>query len=919
MMTSTRAPRHCTPLLWVLALALAATAGSACSSDNATADATSPDTATGGTDDTTVSQDLAQVPETVLGDLGGGDNGAKDQLVLPDNGGGSDSGSGCPGGAGCPCSTTGDCQSGFCLDTPNGQQCAKTCPDSVCPTSYKCASVPSGSGDITNICVPAHAALCNPCTANSQCQGPGNGGARCVTFGNAGAFCGEACTTSNDCTDGYECADTKDLAGNASKQCIIKGGGACTCSATALKNELYAVCYKDTGSAKCAGKRICLADGKPDAPKGGGLTACLADVPEAEKCDGKDNDCDGQTDESACDDGSPCTDDNCDPKAGCSHTNNNGFCDADGSVCTKDDVCSNGKCLSGKPLNCDDNNPCTNDECDPKAGCKNTNADGLGCNFDDNDCTVGDSCKDGKCVGGPLKACATDQPCIEGKCNIVKAGKCEYKDKNGQACDDGNPCSVGEACVVDSCISTKAADCDDKNDCTIDTCDKKAGCSHTAASGNCDDGDKCTTKDACSNGKCDGTVLDAAKYCNDNNTCTSDTCNPAIGCVNKAQLGALCDDGNSCSVGDKCDVTGSCQPGSNGCACTTDSECIAKDDGNACNGTLFCDKSGAQMQCKIKPGSIVTCDVSGDNTCKKTVCDPAVGKCAPILQPEGLPCPYDDSVCTTDDGCKSGNCAAGKPLNCDDKNGCTIDTCDAKLGCKHEVQLTGPCDADGDACTVNDACKAGNCEAGAKKACDDNEICTADSCDSKTAACTNAQNPAQACSDGNECTVGDSCGSDAKSGKFTCLPGKGPNCDDNNPCTVDTCDGKTGCKNTIDGSLQVVCYSSDPKTQGKGICKPGVQSCDATGKAGPCIGQVLPEVGDPCDGKDNDCNGVADPGCAPGNWGLRFANADVAGKGPNMAVRVVVGGGSVGGGKTADGKWTINFGFLAWLKGWLGL
>ena len=840
----------------------------------------------------------------------------KDTLVVPDTATDGDStANACPGGPGCSCKSTTDCASGFCIDTPTGQQCAKQCPDGLCPKDFKCSTVPLTGGDVTNICVPSFGSLCNPCSASSQCQGPGNGGARCVSFGNAGGFCGVSCNANADCPDTYECGETKDLAGNSSKQCVVKGGGACTCSAGAMQNELYTVCSKETGTAKCAGKRFCLAAGKPEAPAGGGLTACLADVPEAEKCDGKDNDCDGLTDESACDDGSPCTDDNCDPKAGCSATNNEGLCDADGSVCTKDDKCANGKCLSGKVLNCDDNNPCTNDECDSKTGCKNTNAEGLGCNFDDNPCTVGDACKEGKCIAGATKACATEEACVEGKCNLFKGGVCEYKDKGGQACDDGNPCTSFDTCNADSCLG-KTTDCDDKTACTIDACDKKSGCSHTAAAGGCDDGDKCTTKDTCANSKCDGEVLDASKYCNDNNGCTSDTCNPAVGCVNKAQNGLQCDDGNACSVGDKCDIAGQCISGANTCACDNDGDCAKKDDGNFCNGSLYCDKTTALSQCKIKLSSVVVCDTATDNACKKTSCDPSNGKCAPQLQPDGLPCPADDSVCTTDDGCKGGACVPGKALNCDDKNACTDDACDAKTGCSH-AQKTGPCDADGDACTVDDSCKAGKCEAGAKKPCNDTEACTADSCDATTGNCE-FKPLQQLCSDGNECTVGDVCGVDSKSNKYTCLAGKGPNCDDGNPCTNDTCDGKSGCKSAIDAGIQVICYSGDPKTAGKGICKQGFQQCDAAGKLSSCTGDVLPEKGDPCDGKDNDCNGVADPGCSPTNWGLRFANADIAGKGPNLAVRAVVGASSTGG-KSADSKMTVNWGFLNWLKGWLAL
>ncbi len=898
--------------------ALAALCGLAlvagCAEPEAAADAgQTADATPGGTDDGLGTVDTPFGGEDTAIDTGS-DTGA-DTLVLPEVKTDADTAGTCPGAPGCSCSKAADCSTGFCLDTPKGQQCAKKCDDNTCPDQFKCATVPLTGGDVVNICVPAHGNLCNPCTSNAQCQGPGNGGARCVSFGNAGAFCGEACSKTDDCATGYECLDTKDLAGNQSKQCVVKNGGACTCTDAAMKNELSTVCYKDTGTAKCAGKRICLSATAPGAPTGGGLTNCLADEPEAEKCDGKDNDCDGQTDEAACDDGLVCTDDACDPKAGCSHTNNQGFCDADGNVCTKDDACANGKCLTGKPVNCDDNNPCTSDSCDPKTGCKSTNADGLGCNFDDNPCTVGDNCKEGKCAAGPTKACATDEPCILGKCNLLGSGNCEYKQKDGQPCDDGNLCTGTDTCVADVCTGGKAIDCDDKNACTIDACDKKTGCTHANSAGACDDGDKCTTKDSCAAGKCDGQALDPSKACVDNNACTADTCNPAIGCVNQPSLNAACDDGNACSVGDKCDGNGSCQSGTNTCACDNDGECASKDDGNVCNGTLYCDKSGPLSQCKVKLGTIVVCNTVGDNPCKKTECEPVSGKCTAKLQPNGLPCPADDNVCTVDDSCQDGQCATGKILNCDDKNACTADACDPKLGCKYLTQ-GGGCDADGDACTVDDGCKDGKCQVGTKKACDDSEACTTDSCDPKTGNCVFKELTGQVCSDGNECTIGDKCGTD-KAGKFTCVAGSGPNCDDGNPCTTDTCDGKAGCKNTIDASAQVPCYSGDPATKGKGICKMGLQNCDAQGKLGPCTGETLPEKTDPCDGKDNDCNGVADPGCSPTQWHVRFANADVAGKGPNLTLHAVAGAGNVAG-PSADSKYTLRWGFLAWLKAWLG-
>ena len=52
---------------------------------------------------------------------------------------------------------------------------------------------------------------------------------------------------------------------------------------------------------------------------------------------------------------------------------------------------------------------------------------------------------------------------------------------------------------------------------------------------------------------------------------------------------------------------------------------------------------------------------------------------------------------------------------------------------------------------------------------------------------TNNQEP---CSDGNACTLADTCE------EGVCIGGGPPECDDSNPCTVDTCKPAVGCQNT---------------------------------------------------------------------------------------------------------------------------
>ena len=109
-------------------------------------------------------------------------------------------------------------------------------------------------------------------------------------------------------------------------------------------------------------------------------------------------------------------------------------------------------------------------------------------------------------------------------------------------CNDNNPCTY-DSCDAGVCSNTwlescrpcaTAADCNDNNACTIESC--VAGvCRNTAISGccttvlDCDDRNACTT-DTCDAGVCHHAAIGGctpcttAAYCNDFNACTTDTC-----------------------------------------------------------------------------------------------------------------------------------------------------------------------------------------------------------------------------------------------------------------------------------------------------------------------------------------------------------------------------------------------------------
>lgn len=263
--------------------------------------------------------------------------------------------------------------------------------------------------------------------------------------------------------------------------------------------------------------------------------------------------------------------------------------------------------------------------------------------------------------------------------------------------------------------------CDDANLCTADKC-ADGHCEFQPTSDACDDGSKCTDADTCKGGYCVGKSLG----CDDGNPCTGDSCNPASGCVftpNKAP----CDDGDACSVGDQCGA-GVCVPGKSVCTCQSDGDCAGKNDDNACNGNLFCDKAVTPPVCHISPSSVVNCQPSAPDACLGFQCDPADGNCKPTAKNEGKAC-NDGSACTVNESCLAGSCASKTALICDDANSCTADACDKTQGCTHTA-LAGAC-LDGDACTTQDHCEGSTCK-GLPVLCDDGYLCTDDACKGET-------------------------------------------------------------------------------------------------------------------------------------------------------------------------------------------
>ena len=726
---------------------------------------------------------------------------------------------GMPCDDGDPCTTDDTCTEAGLCQGGGATKCPSTgpCEIGLCDSLSGCVSLPVADG-----------LLCDdgdPCTVQTSCElGVCAGGDN---------LC--ACLEDADCyEDGDLCNGTPicvDLP-NGGKGCQIDPESLITCAEPA-DPCLTALCVPEDGS--------CIESVLVGASCDDGELCTQNDV-----CDDAGG-CAGL--ELVCDDGVPCTGDGCEEGL-CVFTSLDGAPCDDGEPCTVQDTCLDAGC-AGQAKSCDDQDPCTLDSCDPETGvCVNLFEEGALCD-DGSACTEGDSCSQGVCVGIAF-VCDDDNVCTDDGCD--PASGCVHE-ANSLPCPDGSACTGpdlcvegvcdsseitcddGIACTLDSCdpaqgcvYTPNSGACDDENPCTSDTCITLEGCTFVPNTLACDDGSPCTFADQCAGGLCKGEVvlcndgvgctLDSCDeatgtcistpddgLCDDDNPCTLTGCDAESGCVSVNADGDPCDDEVACTEGDLCEA-GVCVPGANVCPCALDADC---DDANACNGVYACQETlGGLTECvaSVEP---VVCSDALDTPCLVNTCQPSSGECDLVALADETPC-TDSDACTVNERCLDGECDAAQ-LACDDGIACTLDTCEPELGCVH-TPLASACD-DGVACTL-DACLAlsGCVYEPQNELCDDAVACTQDSCLLELG-CQNLEASAP-CDDGVACTL-DVC--DPSEGCFS-LPDDAA-CNDDNPCTSGLCLNE-GC---VVAKIEGPCEDGNPCTAGdqcsSGACAPG--------------------------------------------------------------------------------------------------
>lgn len=231
----------------------------------------------------------------------------------------------------------------------------------------------------------------------------------------------------------------------------------------------------------------------------------------------------------------------------------------------------------------------------------------------------------------------------------------------------------------------------------------------------CDDGDVCTVDEKCDGGECRG---GKSRDCSHLSTsCNAVRCDPEMGCLaDPLDDGTPCDDDQYCTTGDEC-ADGECHGQARDCS----SEASACQVSLGCNEALDqCEFSDAPSGTLCDDGQYCTendqCDYYGNCTgsprdctaggCQTGTCNEALDQCDTTPVSAGTYC-NDDDPCTSGEQCDSaGNCV-GTPVDCSYlDSGCTVGVCDSVLGCTTMTAVPGGSCDDNDPCTENDVCDA---------------------------------------------------------------------------------------------------------------------------------------------------------------------------------------------------------------------
>ena len=442
--------------------------------------------------------------------------------------------------------------------------------------------------------------------------------------------------------------------------------------------------------------------------------------------------------------------------------------------------------------------------------------------------------------------------------------------------------SIGTFCDTNACLDKQA--CDGSGNCAggQDNCPYFG----TECGGTCKDGTcsfheaKSCTKDKCSeDGFCNGVGLCDAepKDCDDDNTCTNDSCDldtglcafdPVDDGTDCDSLPGVCFDNQVCKKG-KCVGEDICPGFGTTCGGKCDlgtKVCVFPNDGNACDKDKdlclpgVCAGGDADEDSGTCVVSSPKC-VQDENPCTVNECDSITGDCKSHDVENGSSCDRFLPGCFANQVCTNGKCG-GEDTCVAEKGSPCGGTCSASGDCEYtypedEVECWDIVDGNENFCRPG-YCSQGTCDY-EEKVCDE-RTCEVGTCLTDLGTCKydNAEEGTNC--DTIPCFDDQKCDDNGK-----CMTTGVDNCpdDDEDECTFPTCEATNtygtgqepieikctgiGYKNSTTSCNTTACFDNQ-MCDGQGTCMDGEDNCDES--------PLLPGT----DGFGDDCYGTCDKG-----------------------------------------------------------
>lgn len=735
------------------------------------------------------------------------------------------------------CNVNGDCDdANDCTnDTCGGQVCSHTpvsagtscgdITDTACDNPDTCDGAGTCQPNYETAGAACGSILDNDCTDPDTCDGAGECQANHEA---AGTACGspvdnecdnpDTCNASGTCQPNFEAQGT--ACGSPNKdQC--DDPDSCNGSGTCDQNFMPAgTSCGDPADTACTDPDTCNSGGVCEENNFSGCLPptpfCVDDgkgAPLCVECTFGNN--------APCDDNNPCTADFCDLANVCRNAPDpkNGMDCSDSLFCNGAETCNDGACVALEAP-CDDENPCTDDSCDEMNDtCANINDDtndpddGLFCNGVD-------TCVGGMIVVGDPPTCDDMNPCTDDSCDDVMG--C-VQTNNTAECEDGDPCTIDDVCGNGVCQPGPRPTGNGRVDLNFlpNTQTVEAGTTFTVelyAINNAGPADEMFAIDVVLNW--DPALVELQGVINDGPYTWLLSFLPP-----EQELNMTYDDGNAFYAAlSQLGEPALSQPAP-GLKVTTFEFLALQDVSTTGTDIIIADCKGSdgtvtrvdggtagQLQGNLGDGTVAIVECFIDDTCA------------------------DGIFCNGEEICDNNVCVSGGFV-CDDENICTDDVCNEGFQTCNYIPLTGDFDQDGIYCNGVDQCIDGVFVQGTPIDCNDSNQCTNDSCNEVTDECDNIPNT-NSCNDFDKCTDNDACSGGMCTGDPIpfCIPCTfDSDCEDNIECTINDCDDVLGvCRFIPDNGA---CMDDGVFCNGPEICL-GLDGDPVTG---------CESAGEPCD------------------------------------------------------------------------